>query len=347
MSGGAQSQSAPGLVGTQQATQDKLQVRQSQGCPACQAELLPGAIFCVECGHALGCPCPQCGAEVGGCDFCEACGHWLKPGQCRFCYAETLQGAAFCGECGNSQQGVRCTRCNTLGFFDFCSGCGDAVSDLAVGLVQAPADDPGMADALQQLRALDTAAQQASADLAQLQARAQPEASRARPAATPPPPQGLSLSGALQTMRGFAALDAAAAQRAQAQAAQDRHDAQDRDAKAQALAEEAERAQDLQVARQLELAQSNAAGLTLAAQQRALAEARRVARAHIEALIAAAAGQTYIDAQSARRGAMALRSRLVAAGQTPTQWLCNWANCRHDMPNDCGNPSLGGRWLFD
>ena len=57
--------------------------------------------------------------------------------------------------------------------------------------------------------------------------------------------------------------------------------------------------------------------------------------------------RSFPDAQSARRHFMQLRSQLIREGQQPTKWLCNWANCQHDNPNDCGNPSLGGRWLFD
>lgn len=320
-------------VATEQATQDLTRTRDASGCPNCHEPLVPGALFCVECGHALGCPCPQCGAEVGGGDFCEACGHWLKTGQCPFCYAELVEGAAFCTECGNSQQGLRCARCQTQGFFDFCGGCGDALSELAQDLALAPPDDPALAEALAQLRQLDAATRQAQAQLAQVQAAA-------APAPRPAPPPGLNLGGALQSLRAGAALDAAAAQRARDEAAKARAEAQARADDATAQAMQAARADALQAARQAEMAQSTATALGLSAQL-------QQTRERIKALMAASDQRSFPDAQSARRHFMQLRSQLIREGQQPTKWLCNWANCQHDNPNDCGNPSLGGRWLFD
>ncbi|MEJ6007028.1 zinc ribbon domain-containing protein [Paucibacter sp. AS339] len=320
----------------QQATREQVRTQASNGCPACHEPLLPGALFCTECGHALDCPCPQCGANVGGGDFCEACGFWLKAGQCRYCYASLVQGAAFCTECGNhQQQGLSCARCHTQGFFDFCGTCGDPLSELALGLVQAPPDDPALAQALQQLRQLGAEAQQALQ--AQHAQPSQPARSAPRPAAPPP---SLNLSGALQSLRAASALDAAAAQRARESAAQARQEAQAQEAAARAQALQAEQEQAQQAARQGELAQSTASafGLSMQLQQ---------ARERIQALLAASEQRSFPDAQTARRYFMQLRSQLVREGQVPGKWLCNWANCLHDNPNDCGNPSLGGRWMFD
>lgn len=326
----------------QQATRDQVRTRESSGCPACQAPLLPGALFCTECGHALDCPCPQCGANVGGGDFCEACGCWLKAGQCRYCYAGLVEGAAFCTECGNhQQQGLSCARCHTQGFFDFCGTCGDPLSELAQGLVQAPPDDPALAQALQQLRQLGAEAQQAQQTQLAQQARQAQQAQQARSAPPPAAPApSLDLSGALQSLRAASALDAAAAQRARESAAQARQEAQAQAAAARAQALQAEQEQNQQAARQSELAQSTASafGLSVQLQQ---------ARERIQALLAASEQRNFPDAQTARRHFMKLRSQLVREGQVPTKWLCNWADCLHDNPNDCGNPSLGGRWLFD
>lgn len=286
---------------------------------------MPGAIFCVECGHALGSPCPQCGTEVGGCDFCEACGLWLKPGCCRFCYAELPEGAAFCVECSADQLGLSCTRCGTRGFFDFCSDCGDALSDLALGLMQAPPQDAALAQALQQLRQIGT--------------EIRDDVGQARPPSPAAKPR-FDLSGARRSMQDAAARDAASAEQAREQAARARQEAQASAAEAAVQAAQAAREEALRAARQQEMAQSEvkAFGLSLRLKE---------ARERIQALMAVSDARSFPDAQSARRYFMQIRSQLVGEGQTPTKWLCNWATCKHDNPNECGNPSLGGRWLFE
>jgi hypothetical protein len=336
--GDALSQSAPGQVATRHVTQEQQPSGIGGGCPACQAERVPGAAFCVECGHALGCPCPQCGAEVGGCEFCESCGLWLKPGQCRFCYAETIEGATYCTECGNDQNGMRCKRCDRVGFFDFCSQCGDPVSELARELDQAP-DNPVLAEALGALRALDAADRQA----AQRLPPRTPTVS-ARTAAPAPRPE-LNLAGALRSMRAFAVQDAAGAEKARQQAALDR---QAERARAQVVAAEqaaepSAQAEAEQEARRQEMADSEGGAMT-----RKLAHALS-REGQIEALMKAlqALGrQSFSDHQEARREHMAIRQRMARLGISVWGWRCNTWEVTHDSPNDCGVAQGGGEWVI-
>jgi hypothetical protein len=335
----ALSQAAPGLVATQQAAQDATQYRSGQGCPACQAELVPGAVFCVECGHALGCPCPQCGAEVGGCEFCESCGMWLKPGQCRFCYAATIEGAEYCTECGNSQHGMRCVRCDSVGFFDFCGRCGDPVTELAQALMAAP-DDPLLADTLAALRTLDEADRQAADRLTALQAEtASQPAPFAAPAVARPRPE-LNLSGALRSMRSFAAQDAAAAEKARQQAALDRQAERAREAQAAALVEQTAQVQMSQAARQQEMAQSEAGALAREIE-------RQEAKAKLKRLLEQLNQRSYANAQLARSQIMALSKRMAQYGIVNRGWRCNAFGNTHGCPTECSAPASGGIWLFE
>jgi hypothetical protein len=343
--------SAPGPVATQHATQQHSHVQQHDGCPACHAALVPGAAFCTECGHSLGCPCPQCGVEVGGFEFCEACGYWLKPGQCRFCYAETIEGATFCTECGNDQNGIRCVRCHSVGFFDFCSQCGDPVSELARSLDQGP-DDPLLADALGALRALDEADRQAADRAAQLQAQVQAHAraTRASPAparpAPPTPRPELNLAGALRSMRSFAAQDAAAAEKARQQAVLDRQAERARAAAAQAAADEAAQAEAAQAERQQQMAGSEAGVLAFTIEREArLAERKRQLEALMQ-LLQALHTRTYENGQQARSDQMQVRRAMAKLGVKEQGWRCNAYHNTHSSPNDCAAPQHGGAWLF-
>lgn len=296
-------------------------------CTACHEPLLPGAKFCAECGQVVGCPCPHCGADVGpGGDFCEACGQWCRSDHCHFCDAVLVAGASFCTECGNSQQGLRCVRCRTQGFFDFCGGCGEALSDQAQQMLQAPQQNEALSQALQHLRDLG------ARPVVNPQVSPVGVTTQARP--------GLNLDAALQSLRAGAALDAEAAQRSREAAAQARQEAWEQAKQARALEVQARQAAQAQMRHQAEMAGSEAGAFGLSVQL-------QLARERVQALLAASRQHTFPDAQTARRHFMQLRSQLVREGQVPRKWLCNWANCEHDNPNDCGNPSLGGVWLFD
>lgn len=267
---------------------------------------------------------------MGGGDFCEACGHWLREGQCRFCYAELVEGATFCTDCGNDQNGLVCSRCQTTSFFDFCGGCGDALSEAAQQMAQQVPADAALATALQALHELGRQGQQ------------EPPPSPVRSAA--PAPVGLNLAASLRSVR-----DTAQRQAATAEAARQQAEAARREAEAAGLAEQARQAAEQrraareaqeQAARQQEMDLSQATQLTLSAQLRA-------ARERVQALLAAAEGLTFDDPQTARRHFMSMRVKLAREGQVPRGWRCNFAACEHGTPNECADPSQGGRWLFD
>lgn len=317
---------------SQHQTQQQTRDRQGHDCRHCHAPLEEGARFCGECGASTGEPCPHCGAEVGGGDFCEACGHWLREGQCRFCYAELIDGATFCTECGNDQNGLWCSRCQANRFFDFCGGCGDALSDAAQQMAQQAPADPALAAALQALHELGRQAPPvAPATLAP------PPPSAGRPA-------GLNLAASLRSVRDTEQRQAATAEaaRQQAEAARREAEAARQAEQARLAAEQRRAAREAQDAaeREQEMAQSQASQLTLSAQLRA-------ARERVQALLAAAEGLTFADPQTARRHFMAMRVKLAREGQAPRAWRCNFADCEHDTPNECADPSQGGRWLFD
>jgi hypothetical protein len=304
---------------------------QAQGCPRCSAPAVPGARFCTECGASLIPNCPACSAEVLGGDFCQACGHWLLDGQCRFCYAALADGARFCEECGCNQSGLVCPRCQTTGFFDFCTGCGDAVSEKGQTLNRQAVQDPALEQALQSMRQM----QAQLAELAEDEAPAAPPPKRTAPAA----PARLIPREALQTLKDMEAaaqaqqgLDEERAAEAQAQA---------RAAVAQASREaaEAQAQAQRQSLRQEAITQVQSARLTISAQLR---EAQR----QVEALLKASESVTYATPQEARCGFMQLRSRLAALGKVPTGWRCVAYNCVHETPNDCANPAAGGTWVF-
>jgi len=313
--------------------QAQRQTRQASApaCPKCSAPALPGARFCTECGASLLDHCPACSADVLGGDFCQACGHWLLDGQCRFCYAALADGVRFCEECGCNQSGIVCPRCQTTGFFDFCTSCGDAVSEKGQLMALQAVQDPALEQVLQTMR-------QARAQLAEL---AQDETPPPLVAAKPVPaaPTRLIPRAALQTLKD---LDAAA----QAQQALDSQRAAEAQAQARAAAEQAaqEAAQaqaeaQRQAARQEAVSQVQATRLTLSAQLR---EAQR----QVEALLKSSENTTYATPQAARCSFMQVRARLAALGKVPTGWRCVAYNCVHETPNDCANPAAGGTWVF-
>jgi hypothetical protein len=321
-----------------QATQEAKVRKKAPQCRHCDAALDDGARYCSECGESTGSPCVHCGAEVGGGDFCEACGTWLRESQCRFCYAELPDNTAFCTECGNDRHGLWCARCKTQSFFDFCGGCGDALSETARQMVQQAPSDPALAAALAALHTLNE------------QAGAQQEVSGAL--ATAPPksepatvsPKGLSLTGALQALREMSQREAVTAEMARqaAEAARRQAEAERMAQRARQAAEQVARereARELEE-RQQEMARSEASAFSLSAQ-------RRAARERVKALLDANENLTFPDPQTARRHFMSVRQKMAREGFVPLKWLCNFANCQHDTPNECADPSQGGRWLFE
>lgn len=74
-------------------------------CPACKAENVQSAKFCLNCGAKMTATvsCPKCGHDVkAGAKFCPECGEKIKADKlvCKKCGSELKPGAKFCPDCG-------------------------------------------------------------------------------------------------------------------------------------------------------------------------------------------------------------------------------------------------------
>jgi membrane protease subunit (stomatin/prohibitin family) len=73
-------------------------------CPSCQANNLPEAKFCNDCGAKMQVamvPCIKCGAQLReGAKFCADCGSSQQKAKCANCQHELNPGQKFCNECG-------------------------------------------------------------------------------------------------------------------------------------------------------------------------------------------------------------------------------------------------------
>ena len=264
--------------------------------------------------------CPQCGAAVPDCDFCEGCGFWLKVGECRFCYAPVPDGASFCPECGCEQAGILCSGCGTRNHFDFCSGCGQALTEAAEKSLAEIAADPALAVALAQLRA-------APAPVTEAPQVAAPElASPARPS----PRRSLFSDSERRVFRDLnAAADRGQSDR-EAEVAREREN----DAQARAELEHRRQREEQIRLRQQESSQKDS-------------ELKRLVDFEaLEKLARAAEQRTFADQQAARRYFMALRASFAVGGRTPKGWRCNRYCVVHGDPNECSAPQLGGQWIM-
>ncbi len=104
-------------------------------CPHCKTINEPDALFCEECGTALGHSklCPHCSQPLDLlADFCEHCKSYVCPQRCSFCGASIAETDAFCPECGASREGVICPACQTRNPFSYCRVCGIPLTEEAI-----------------------------------------------------------------------------------------------------------------------------------------------------------------------------------------------------------------------
>lgn len=258
--------------------------------------------------------------------------------QCRFCYAQLTDDAAFCSECGNDRKGLWCDRCQRESFFDFCGGCCEPLSLAARQMaLQAPADS-ALSAAILALHLVSEKVLQATPSVSHA----------ADPTGVTAPLQKakseLDLEGASRIFDQISHRESN-----EEQAARQATEAAHRMVEAQRLAEQArlfaaQRVKERDAREQAEwtdeLPRSTPETSMLSAQL-------REARERVKALLDASEKLTFADPQEARRHFMSVRQKLASTGFAPRKWLCNFANCQHDNPNECADPSQGGRWLFD
>ncbi|WP_343628329.1 zinc ribbon domain-containing protein [Roseateles sp.] len=314
---------APGAVASASRIESRI-APSPHGCAVCGTINAPDARYCVDCGFSLT-QCPACASAVHG-DFCEACGHWLREGQCRFCYTALDKGAQFCEECGCNQSGMACAGCGRTSFFDFCTGCGDAVTERAQAAVQAP-PTAALSAELVEIHALQ----------AELEALADETSDHE---AAPPGPASRLISR--QTLDGLRDT-VASLQRGEDQSREAGQQAEAAraatEAAARVRAEQAREDARQQTLRAGEVQSLQGRRLTLSARLRA-------ARERAQAIAAASEALRFSDGQQARCHMMAVRQQLAAEGLVPKLWRCNAFHAEHPTPNDCAKPEDGGVWIF-
>lgn len=103
-------------------------------CPHCKTINEPDALFCEECGTALGYNrlCPHCSQPLDPlADFCEHCKSYVCLNRCSFCGANMSETDAHCPECGASREGIICPACHTRSPFSYCRVCGIPLTEEA------------------------------------------------------------------------------------------------------------------------------------------------------------------------------------------------------------------------
>lgn len=299
-------------------------------CPNCNAEIAEGELFCPECGGAVKQHiCPKCSKpNPPSADICESCKAWLLEGKCKFCYADLDEEAAFCPECAKPKDGIPCPNCGTLSIFDFCTQCGKPVTPEAIAEIQAAqASDPAVAANAQ--------IAEVEAELAELEAiiNSEPEfdtyADEPADAATEPPARKSFLSAnVVNSFRKTGAdMDAANQRRIEAERI------------AEAKRKEAARLANEERQRKIQEAQAQKAALQKKQAEEAAAQnAAAIAKADQNAK------KRFMSNQAARRFHIANRHPNAIG------WQCNYSGCVHPYskggPNDCHDPSKGGRDVF-
>lgn len=107
--------------------------REGVRCPNCGTTNDTGAVFCENCGHAIGQNlCPYCQAPLSaGTDICESCHHYVLKNICSFCGSSIGPLDYFCPECGISREGLLCPVCHTHNIYSICTNCGTPLTDSA------------------------------------------------------------------------------------------------------------------------------------------------------------------------------------------------------------------------
>jgi len=342
--GSKKSSSAPAQKSTakpQSKIQSKTPEQKAVLCPNCSASVPEEAVFCPECGFNLNAPvfCPNCGTETTpDADICQACGAWLLDGKCMFCYAELDPNADFCADCGNPKGGITCPHCGNHSIFDFCTKCGKPLTEGAAIAMELVKNDPSAKKLLESIQA----AAEIEAELAELDTfisnilASGPSSDDGNNSSfndSPAPPVKKSLfsdsqlSAILKTAEN---KDAVAARQAEA-------------------AKKAEEFRRKQEADQKRMQDADAEKAAVVARKKAeerrkeLELQRAKAKAEAQEALKELQNKTFLNQQESRRFFNAIKTLGIA----PDGWLCNAYGTLHDSgPNECANPSGGGRWVY-
>lgn len=230
-------------------------------------------------------------------------------GRCTFCGSAVDAGERFCTECGNNLAGIKCPHCGTLNYRSFCSNCFAPLNEMAEQALSDARWDPHF-----------QRAEQLAAEMAELEKiidAAKSEVCQYDDA----PDQSVSLSDADRKVLSeyndlFAGLTNIPATPAGTPSPNTQSKAKER--KKFAI----QKAQD-----------------AIAAYRAKAAELQM----HIDAMTppTAATPEEKRNFFSAR---MIRTTRLEKVAQ---EWVCNFCGCHHKCPNECAEPQLGGKWIFE
>ncbi len=297
--------------------------------------------------------CGNCGSPVhAGADICENCMSWLLPGQCVFCYTKVSPKQAFCGECGNPPLGKTCS-CGTLSIFDFCPSCAAPLTRQALAEIEDLRTHPAIHGLSESQVEVGSARQTKSVSVSQGDKLRQEPAQCPQEGAPTSPMKGVqdearkeNETRKLKSVQEAPEKNLAPSDAATLGLAENSRREQDRSSKPSAT-------QDPQGKGKLDLLARLSAGIKRAdrAAERieAHAERERLERKRLSEAIAAAQKKEFASRQEARCHLSALTVVVSFRMGAPIAWTCNAFGCTHPYPpgpNECGDPSKGGTWVY-
>lgn len=304
-------------------------------CSSCLHENDSSALFCEECGTTLKQPanCPKCSTTTRPrADICEVCGTWLLKGQCMFCYAHVDEDQAFCGECGNSTSGIPCPRCGELSIFDFCKSCGIPLSIQAKEMVQETAKDQLFQEMASLIEQLDLSPiSEIESALVANKKNHDDQVLRLK--------EYRELQSKSATQHKHKSVPKALFSNEQRDQISRLNEEVAQEEECRKIEEELRRQEEERKRREAE------------ERRKQEEERQRKLQEQLNDVMRKFSGKTFSSSQEARRFFMNIIAGLpedIVRKMTDRGmgWRCNFADCVHDSPSECGDPSQGGVWLI-